>query len=159
MALESTIEKPVIKSPETVPVKTEVAPSPENKVELVSVSNEKISTAPKPIEKSANVVIPQVSKTQSTEAKRAAEIDIILSEGLNDVFLKMNPTEQSAFKKAGEGAVIKINQLLSETKVKVNKIVEIIRKWLMLIPSINKFFLEQEVKIKADKIFKIKNKF
>jgi len=30
---------------------------------------------------------------------------------------------------------------------------------LKLIPGVNKFFLEQEVKIKTDKILKTKNKF
>lgn len=159
MALESIVEQPIIKSPEAVPVKAEITSSPENKMENISVKTETFITAPKLIERSTNVVVPQVPQTQSAEARRAAEIDIILSDGLNEVFLKMNTSQQSQFKKAGEEAVTKINLLLSETKVKVNKIVEIIRKWLRLIPSVNKFFLEQEVKIKADKIFKIKNKF
>ncbi len=159
MALESIVEKPIIKSPETAPSKTEQVINPENKTELVTAVLEKIATTPKPIEKSGNVVVPQVSQAQSVETERAVAIDNILSEGLNEVFIKMNPAQQSAFKKAGEEAVVKINQLLSETKIKVNKIVEIIRKWLKTIPGVNKFFLEQEVKIKADKIFKIKNKF
>jgi hypothetical protein len=71
----------------------------------------------------------------------------------------MSPQEQANFKKVGEETVVKINKLLLETKVKVNKIVALIRKWLKLIPGVNKFFLEQEVKIKADKIMRIKNKF
>jgi len=71
----------------------------------------------------------------------------------------MNASEQKAFKLKGEETVTKINELLSHTKVKVNKIIALIRDWLKLIPGINKFFLEQETKIKADKIIKIKNKF
>jgi hypothetical protein len=47
---------------------------------------------------------------------------------------------------------------LGQTKIKVNKIIDLIRRWLKLIPGINKFFLEQEVKIKADKIIRLKDK-
>lgn len=159
MALESIVEKPIIKSPETTPLKIEQSPNPENKSEKTFSSPEKIKSIPKVQEKSSSYIASPNTQTQSWQVRRAAAIDVILAEGLNDIFIKMNPTQQSVFKKAGEEAVTKINQLLSETKVKVNKIVEIIRKWLKLIPGINKFFLEQEVKIKADKIFKIKNKF
>ncbi len=159
MAPESIVEQPPIKSPETAPAKTEQTPSPENKVELVSAKTEQIIVAPKPIEKSANIAVPQNPPAQSAETKRAMEIDMILSSGLNEVFLNMTPVQQNTFKKTGEDAVVKINQLLSETKVKVNKIIDIIRKWLKLIPGVNKFFLEQEVKIKTDKILKTKNKF
>lgn len=96
---------------------------------------------------------------QSWQAKRAQEIDNVLAEGLNDVFLKMNSRQQADFKKAGEETVVKINVLLSETKVKVNKIINLIKKWLKMIPGVNKFFLEQEAKIKTDKIIRIKNNF
>lgn len=95
---------------------------------------------------------------QSYQQKRAQAIDNILAEGLNEVFLKMNPVEQKKFKAMGEETVVKINKLLDQTKVKVNKIISLIKKWLKLIPRVNHFFLEQEAKIKADKIIKIKNK-
>ena len=51
---------------------------------------------------------------------------------------------------------MKINELLSHAKVKVNKIIALIRDWLKLIPGINKFFLEQETKIKADNLLEYK---
>jgi hypothetical protein len=34
----------------------------------------------------------------------------------------------------------------------VKKILALIRDWLKLIPGVNRFFLEQEAKIKTDKI-------
>ena len=36
------------------------------------------------------------------------------------------------------------------------KIIDVIKKWLSIIPGINKFFLEQEAKIKTDKIMELK---
>ncbi len=159
MAGEIIAEKLSTPNPEIVPAKIERIPSPESHSELILPKIEKISDSPKPVELKNNTNIVAVSQTQNWQKKRALEIDNILSEGLNEVFLKMNSAEQAAFKKSGEETVLKINKLLMETKVKVNKIVELIRKWLKLIPGINQFFVEQEVKIKADRIIKIKNNF
>jgi len=156
---ELNVEKPVLKTPESVSVKIEKPISPEIKTEAILPKVEKVTETVKPLEKIGEGNTVAVSSAQTWQKKRAAEIDIILSEGLNDVFLKMNPEQQKEFKRAGEETVLKINILLQETKVKVNKIVELIRKWLKLIPGVNIFFLEQEVKIKADKILRIKNKF
>lgn len=159
MAGENIVEKFVIEKPETVPVKTEKISSPENTAERVLPSINKVKEAPRPTEKKSEGNIVAASQTQNWQKQRATEIDQILSDGLNEVFIKMDPAKQAEFKKTGEETVVKINKLLMETKVKVNKIVALIRKWLRLIPGVNKFFLEQEVKIKADKIIRLKNKF
>ena len=68
----------------------------------------------------------------------------------------MPKSKQREFKGEGEKTAAKINQLMSKTKVNVKKIINLIKKWLSIIPGINSFFLEQEAKIKADEIFKIK---
>jgi hypothetical protein len=103
--------------------------------------------------------IASASVMPSFQKRRELAIDNILAEGLSEVFLKMKPAEQQKFKKQGEETAAKINLLLSQTKIKVNKIIELIKRWLSIIPGINKFFLEQEAKIKTDKIIKIKDKF
>ncbi len=144
------IEKPAV--PEK-PVE-----KPEAKAEQILANTEKPKEAPKPLEKSGEGNIVVASQAQSYQQKRAQAIDLILAEGLNEIYLKMKPEEQKAFKKKGEETVAKINLLLSKTKVKVSEIVNLIRRWLKLIPGVNKFFLEQEVKIKADKIMRLKNK-
>jgi len=93
------------------------------------------------------------------QVQRAQAIDKILSEGLNEIFLKMKPAQQAEFKLKGEETVSKINFLLSQTKVKVEKIISLIRGWLKLVPGINHFFVEQEAKIKTDRIIALKDKF
>lgn len=93
----------------------------------------------------------------SPEEERRKQIDLILSEGLNDVFLNMTKKQQKEFQEKGIKTVNKINKLLSQTKVKVKKIVDLIKSWLKTIPKVNRYFLEQEAKIKTDKIIKLKD--
>ncbi|MFA5131072.1 MAG: hypothetical protein WC467_01480 [Patescibacteria group bacterium] len=159
MAGEIRVEKLSLEKPEIAPAKVETPSSPEGKPERVFLHPEKTPAPEKVLEKKGEGNIIAAAQVQSWQKKRADEIDSILSEGLNEVFLKMNPAQQAAFKKSGEETVAKINVLLGEAKVKVNKIIALIRQWLKLIPGVNKFFLEQEIKIKADKILRIKNKF
>lgn len=90
--------------------------------------------------------------------RREMQIDAFLSEGLEESFLAMPPAKQKEFKEEGEKTVKKINLLLDAAVVNVVKIVDLIKKWLKMITGINKFFLDQEAKIKADKIIKIKDK-
>ena len=160
MAGERGLEQPSFAKPDTKKIKIEKPIKPENRTESLPGHPEINDEKNKPLEKVGEGASPlPILPVNDWQKKRAAAIDDILAEGLNEVFLKMTPAEQTAFKTSGEETVKKINKLLSETKVKVSKIVELIRRWLKLIPGINRFFLEQEVKIKADKIMKIKNKF
>jgi hypothetical protein len=139
--------------PVSVEVDKESIPSPENSLEKpVEKKEEKKIIAE--IEKEGGLAAQ--SSTASVLKRREEEIDKILSEGLNDIFLKMSPQKQKEFQEKGEETVKKISILLGETKVKVSKIIDLIKKWLKLIPGVNKFFLEQETKLKVDKIMKIK---
>lgn len=99
------------------------------------------------------------NNSQAVLKKREEAIDNILADGLSNIFLKMNETQQQDFKEKGEQTAKKINVLLSDAKTRANKIIDLIRKWLKLIPGVNKFFIEQETKLKADKIMKIRNDF
>ncbi|MFH1207516.1 MAG: hypothetical protein V1668_02825 [Patescibacteria group bacterium] len=90
-----------------------------------------------------------VIREKSEEEKR---VEAILSDHLEEIFLQMNPAEQAAFQKKGEETASAIATLLLDVKVKVKSILDLIRDWLKLIPGVNKFFLEQEAKIKTDRI-------
>lgn len=87
----------------------------------------------------------------------ARQIEGILEEDLAQLFLAMSPDEQQKFKTHGEEATRKIQGLLSQTKDRTKKIFDLIRAWLRMIPKVNRFFLEQEAKIKTDKIKQLKN--
>lgn len=80
------------------------------------------------------------------------QIESVLEEDLTDMFLAMPPDAQARFKKVGEDTAQQIKVLLEQTKVNFHKIFSLIKQWLKLIPGVNRFFLEQEAKIKTDKI-------
>jgi len=81
------------------------------------------------------------------------QIEKVLEEDLGEIYNNLTPQEQKVFKVKGEETARSIFQLVyHKAKVKVKKIVKLIRNWLKSVPGINKFFLEQEAKIKADKI-------
>ncbi|MDP2709532.1 MAG: hypothetical protein Q8O93_05875 [bacterium] len=140
--------------------------SPERAVEAVEVAEAK------KIEQSRQDVIKEINRMEngdsaaagpvggiiSQRAKRQKEIESVMSSGLEDVYLSLTPAKRREFKKAGELAAAKINGLLEKVKLNLGEIVKLIKKWLALIPGVNKYFLEQEAKIKADEIVKMRNK-
>ncbi len=89
------------------------------------------------------------------QAARQLEIEKILEKDLADIYVSLPPEKQRQFKVVGEQTATAINDLLVKGKLTIRKIVELIRKWLTLIPGVNRFFLEQEAKIKADEIKKL----
>jgi hypothetical protein len=90
--------------------------------------------------------------------EREKQIENFLAKDLEEIYLGLPLDKQVEFRKTGEETARKIEKLLEKTKISIGKIVSLIRKWLSLIPGVNKFFLEQEAKIKADEIIKLKNK-
>jgi hypothetical protein len=126
---------------------------------------EKESKKEKP-EKKVEVVTEQaeaqdniISETneRSRDEERMKKIEEILEDKLEDEFLNMSEKDRNEFKKKGEETVENINILLKTGKIKIKKIIILIKDWLSLIPEANKFFLEQESKIKADEVIKLKD--
>lgn len=145
------------KIPKQEASQTEKDPNLENKREKKVESRDRE-------DKKIEAIKTDISQKKSSKEKeisneklqRAQEIDQILALGLNNIFLSLSPQKQEEFKKKGEETVFKINNLLDKAKVNIEKIVKLIRNWLKIIPGVNKFFLEQEAKIKADNIIKLK---
>jgi len=123
---------------------------------------EEISQAEKPQKKIIKKIIPK-KKKQSVErevppvkSEIYKNIESIMEEDLVDVYVNMTPEIQKKFKEEGEKTAFRIEKLLQKTKVKIKEIIKLIRGWLMIIPGVNKYFMEQEAKIKTDKILRIK---
>ncbi len=102
--------------------------------------------------------IVDVGNKQAQMQKRQKQIEDVLSGDLGDLFLKMPVPKQREFKEKGEETAEQINVMLDSAKFNIKKVVDLIRKWLMVIPGINKYFLEQETKIKADEILRLRSK-
>lgn len=121
--------------------------------EAADVTQESVA----PAETATPLEVATPTSTQTiTKDEELSKIEDVLEEDLEDVYFKMSPEKQAEFQKAGEVTASKISVVLKDTHVKIKKILELIRNWLKIVPGINKFFLEQEVKIKTDKILEMK---
>lgn len=103
--------------------------------------------------------IPQATVVAQDDIKDELEekIEEIMSEDLGEEYKKMSPKEQQKFKEVGEETASKIKKILIKSKVNIRKIIGLLVKWLKMIPGINKYFLQQEAKIKADKLLDVKD--
>ncbi|MEK7145625.1 MAG: hypothetical protein AAB802_00390, partial [Patescibacteria group bacterium] len=93
---------------------------------------------------------PVVQASQKDELTQ--EIEEVLSEDLGDLYKNLPPERKKKFKEEGEKTAGLIRQMLTKGKFHGRKVLQLIIGWLKLIPGVNKFFLEQESKIKVDKI-------
>jgi len=138
----------VKEAPEKAKTKEISEREPEKKEEI------KKETEKKPLFRKPKVpVLPIKRAKDEIEVK----VEKIMEEGLKEAFEKMSPIAQQEFKIKGEETAQKISQLLKKTHIKVKKIFALLFDWLKMIPGVNYFFLEQEAKIKADKIIALKN--
>jgi len=83
-------------------------------------------------------------------------IEEILQQDLEQIYFSLPQNLKKEFKEKGEQTAIKIEVILRKTKIKVKEIFKLIIDWLKIIPGVNKYFLEQEAKIKTDKILKLR---
>lgn len=94
---------------------------------------------------------------QITVAEQSVQkqIEEILSEGLDDIYQQLPSDKKAEFRVKGEQTASQITILLRSAKVKMSKMFKLIRSWLQIIPGVNRYFLNQEAKIKADKIWQM----
>lgn len=125
----------------------------ETEQQVVAPVQEKgISETAVPASDDSGVGAPGIDTSKSSLHQN---IENILEEDLEEIYFEMDPATQDAFKKAGEETTKEIINLIENAKVSFKKVFKLITNWLKIIPGINKFFLEQEGKIKTDKILKI----
>ncbi|MEK7680701.1 MAG: hypothetical protein AAB348_01475 [Patescibacteria group bacterium] len=156
-------EKKLQEQPPEQPV--EFAPENESQTEKeYTVEQQKEQVASETVEnKNAPARMPSnkkklIHQIPSFRDEVTVKIEKILEDGLNDSFQRLSPVAKQEFKLKGERAALEIRELLKSAHVKVKKILRLILDWLRMLPGINKFFLEQEAKIKTDKIVALKNR-
>ncbi|MFA6533920.1 MAG: hypothetical protein WCT37_01975 [Patescibacteria group bacterium] len=86
------------------------------------------------------------------ESEKLHEIEEILAEDLEEIYLGLSPAKKEEFKREGEKAASLILVLLRQVKIHTAKIYRLIRRWLKIIPGVSRYFLAQEAKIKADRL-------
>ncbi|MBI5222393.1 MAG: hypothetical protein HY980_02760 [Candidatus Magasanikbacteria bacterium] len=96
--------------------------------------------------------VPQV-KDQLT-----VDIEKIMEEDLKDAFNELTVLQKQEFKIKGEETAFKIRNIMRQAKVKAKSIIRLLIQWLKMLPGVNRFFIEQEAKIKADRIMALRYK-
>jgi len=146
------LEKPL---DETAQIQPQIEKEPEfeqEKVESSQISTEKAEPAKVPL----NVAVPSlVPGAQDREDKISKDIEKILSEDMEEIYKNLPESLQENFKKKGEETAKEIKNIIGQTKIIVSKILILIKNWLLMVPGVNKFFLEQECKIKTEKILNL----
>lgn len=139
------------KPPEAEKVVEQEPGEPGKEVTAKEEKKAKPTTAPAKQEPAAQAAVPQKSATQE-------EIEGILQADLEEIYQQMDEEHKVLFKEKGEETASKITELVESAKATAKKVVGLIVDWLKVIPGVNKFFLEQEAKIKADKILGLATK-
>ncbi len=92
------------------------------------------------------------SAPMATKDDVLLSVETLLSENLGDLYLSLPENERQLFKTKGEETAVAIYQMIQSGKFVIEKIMDLIRSWLRIVTGINIYYVEQEVKIKADKI-------
>lgn len=123
------------------------------KRERKSVSPPERPTQEKSKAEGKPALAPVVAPTHSGgKSPLQQEIENVLEEGLLPMYQDLTVKQRKQFKHEGERIAILIEKILQKTKVKIIELIRLIRRWLQLLPGVNVFFLEQEAKIKAEKL-------
>jgi len=149
------LEQPLDETGQTQP-QTEKEPEFEQeKIESSQISTEKAEPATTPLD----IVIPSSAPiAQIPKDEVSKNIETILSEDMEEIYKNLPETLQEDFKKKGEETAQEIKNVISQTKIIVSKILILIKNWLLMVPGVNKFFLEQKSKIKTGKILNLAEK-
>ena len=99
------------------------------------------------------------SKAISVKTPEFQKVEKVLEDGVAPFYEKMPRNLRISFKAKGEEVAREIEEILKSVKVQANKILQLIISWLKMIPGVNRFFIEQEAKIKTDKILLLKKEF
>jgi len=117
-------------------------PSDETQEEVVVIEEEKpapSAAAPPPVQKDPTTVA----------------VEKILEEDLGDLYIKLDPETRKKFRAEGDKLAADLKGMVESFRIKARRVLHQIRDWLKIIPGINKYFLEQEAKIKTDKIMEL----
>jgi hypothetical protein len=82
-------------------------------------------------------------------------VERVLEENLIDAYLEMPKDKRRQFKQEGERVAGQLRQMIEGAKVKAKEVLKIISEWLKKLPGVSRWFLEQEAKIKTDRIIQL----
>lgn len=86
------------------------------------------------------------------------KIEKVMEEGVGDAYARLSPVAKQEFKIKGEETANSIREMVKSGHAKAKNVFRLLLEWLKMLPGVNKFFLEQEAKIKTDRIMNLKDK-
>lgn len=119
------------------------------------VNDEKPDESPYVIKQASRPKTDQVMTDDSGKSPLQMKYEELMADGLETAYVTMTPAQQEKFRKKGEEVAKAIEDLTIRLKLTARKVLHLLRAWLKLIPGVNKYFLEQEAKLKADEIIKL----
>ncbi len=88
----------------------------------------------------------------SPQVKIYKDVEKMLSRGLKDVYVALPSERKLLFKTQGEETARAITDRIMKHDIGVKDVWKLTSDWLGNLPGINKYFLEQEIKIKTDQV-------
>lgn len=98
-------------------------------------------------------------KKGPAKSKTLEAVEEILTDDMDQLYESMDEKKKQEFKAKGEEVASAINEMVTGFKVRARKVVYLVKQWLSIIPRVNKYFLEQEAKIKTQKILSFGRKY
>ena len=124
-------------------IETEFQPKPIEQKQAATEETAPVQAPP--------VLLPDKSVQPAKDAYHQ-RVERVLEDGLSDIYLKLPKEKRQEFKVEGERVAVQLRQMIDSTKIKVKEVMNLIMNWLKMIPGVSRWFLEQEAKIKADKV-------
>lgn len=143
-------ETGALQAAETAPeaaVPRDVTDVAEQAAEDATVEQERVQAAPTPVVTAAPRKDPVL-----------ADVEHVLEDGMGETYAKLTPAAKQQFRSKGEVAAGRIRQMISRGHLKLKDVWKLIRDWLRVIPGASRFFVEQEAKIKTDRIIRLAEK-
>ncbi|MDO8571326.1 MAG: hypothetical protein Q7R79_01475 [bacterium] len=99
-------------------------------------------------------IAPQPVFAEKSHMRR--EIETVLEEDIDFLYKALSQKQRQQFRIEGERTAAKIEILMKQAVIKLVEIIKLIRSWLTLLPGVDRFFIEQEAKIKAERMLLLK---
>lgn len=144
-AIPPTPEAAVERSSETVPV-------PDRAPGVFEHEEAETPAGQLPIEP---VIQPAPAAPSPQKDDVMLDVEEVLEDGMGMLFASLPEEAKPLFRRKGEEAASEISAMLRTARVKTGRVLRLIRDWLLTIPKVNRFFLEQEAKIKTDRILEL----
>ncbi|MEY4744569.1 MAG: hypothetical protein RL272_514 [Candidatus Parcubacteria bacterium] len=103
----------------------------------------------------ASVAAKRPEAPPEAKDKYRVRVERALEQNLWDLYFALPQGVREKFKEEGETAAAALRAAIETKRVRPSTVLHAVNRWLKTIPKVNPYFLEQEAKIKTDKIMEL----